>query len=193
MKDEIIDKLKEGFQLISSDWRYIYVNDAVVLHSRQSREDLIGRTMMEVYPGIENTQMFKVLEHCRDNNVPANFENEFEYPDGLKLWFELRVQPHEQGLIILSIDITKRKQSDEIITDYISNLEALIDFTTHNIRQPVTKLLGIKGFISSSELSREDLQSLCDIMEQSLVNLDDVTRQLTEAMLDYKSKIVVPI
>lgn len=188
--DQIINKLKEGLQIISNDWKYIYLNDAVVTHSRRNREDLIGKTMMEVYPGIENTAMFKVLQHCRDTNLPANFENEFDYPDGVKLWFELRVQPHDTGLVILSIDITKRKQSEEIINGYISKLESLIDFTSHNIRQPVTKLLGIKGFIGSSELSREDLMGLCEIMEQSLQSLDDVTRRLTENMLEYKSKVL---
>lgn len=190
MNDEIVDHLKEGFQLISSDWRYLYVNDAVVAHSRYKREDLLGKTMMEMYPGIENTAMFDVLRHCRDHCLPANFENEFEYPDGHKAWFELRVQPFDQGLVILSIDITRRKRAENITQEYIRDLESLIDFTTHNIRQPVTKLLGIHGYTSSGELSREDLVGLCNIMDRSLSDLDNVTRKLTEKMIELKTRVI---
>jgi len=39
------------------------------------------------------------------------FENEFQYPDGTRGWFELSVHPVEEGLFILSLDITSRKLS----------------------------------------------------------------------------------
>jgi len=37
----------EGFQIIGRDRRYIYINDSAVNHNRRSREELIGKTMME--------------------------------------------------------------------------------------------------------------------------------------------------
>ena len=79
---EIIDKLLEGFQLISYDWRYLFVNKTVCKHAKTSKENLLGHTMMEKYPGIENTKMFKVLEKCMRNRVSDTLENEFTYPDG---------------------------------------------------------------------------------------------------------------
>ncbi|MBS3913130.1 MAG: PAS domain-containing protein [Bacteroidetes bacterium] len=188
MNHEVTDHLKEGFQIISKDWRYVYLNDAVVVHSRFKREELIGRKMVDVYPGIEKTKMFEVLEHCMENHLSANFENEFEYPDGLKLWFELRVQPYDDGLIILSIDITSRKNNEVLRSGYVKELESLIDYTSHHIRQPVTKILGIKGYAESGELSREDLLKLCEILNKSILDLDHVTRNLTERMLEVKAK-----
>ena len=64
---ETMDSMLEGAQIIGFDWRYKYVNNAAVAQSRYSREELLGRTMMEMYPGIENTEMFAALKRCMRN------------------------------------------------------------------------------------------------------------------------------
>lgn len=58
-KYQIFDYLLEGCQIIDLDMRYIYLNDAATRHSKYNRHHLLGRAMVEVYPGIEKTEMFK--------------------------------------------------------------------------------------------------------------------------------------
>jgi PAS domain S-box-containing protein len=110
-----LDNMMEGCQIIGFDWRYLYVNNAVASHGHQAKDALLGRTMMEVYPGIENTEMFASLRRCREERQPHQMENEFTYPDGTKEWFELSIQPVPEGVFILSIDITERKQAEEAL------------------------------------------------------------------------------
>jgi len=88
------------------------MNDALVRQGRQSRDSLLGRTMMDAYPGIENTEMFSRLRQCMVDRVQASFETEFTFPDGSKGWFELRFEPVPEGLTILSVDITERKRAE---------------------------------------------------------------------------------
>lgn len=52
-QETTLDNLIEGFQLISFDWKYVYVNDAVIKHSKYTKEELLGHTMMEKYPGMK--------------------------------------------------------------------------------------------------------------------------------------------
>ena len=66
--------------------------------------------MMEVYPGIEETDMFGVLARCMKDREPARMENEFTYPDGGSGWFELSIEPVPEGICILSIDISERRR-----------------------------------------------------------------------------------
>jgi PAS domain S-box-containing protein len=108
----VLDGLLEGCQVISRDYRYLYVNDAIVRQSQTTREALLGRTMMEAYPGIEDTEMFSVLRRCMDDFVPARIENEFTFPDGSRRWFELYFEPVNVGVTILSIDINDRKRAE---------------------------------------------------------------------------------
>jgi len=77
---DILDDMLEGCQIIGYDWRYLYVNAAVIEHSRQSREKLLGHTMMEVYPGIEKTAMFAALQECMQKRTFQFIDNEFVFP-----------------------------------------------------------------------------------------------------------------
>jgi PAS domain S-box-containing protein len=110
-----LDSMLEGCQIIGADWRYVYLNDIAAEHGRRPKEELIGRTMMEAYPGIEKTEMFKHLKRCLEKRVSHRMENEFIYPDGSKGWFELSFEPVSEGVFILSIDITERKKAEEAL------------------------------------------------------------------------------
>lgn len=107
-----LDNMLEGCQIIDRNWRYIYMNDAAASHGRVDKRELLGKTMMDVYPGLQNASMFAMLETCLGNSEPKQLENEFIYPDGTKSWFDLSIQPVPEGLFVLSIDITKRKQAE---------------------------------------------------------------------------------
>ncbi len=106
---EALDSLHEGLQILSPEWRYLYVNEAVARQGRRSREELVGRTMLECYPGIEGTPMFSALRRCMSLRRAETLENEFVFEDGQRTWFELRVRPCLAGLVVASLDMTERK------------------------------------------------------------------------------------
>jgi PAS domain S-box-containing protein len=128
---ETLDSMMEGIQIHNFDWQYTYVNDALVKYSTYKREELIGHTLMEKYPGIEQTPLFKVLERCMTQRVTEHLETEFIFPNGTKAFFELSIQPIPQGIFILSIDITERKKAEEKNIKLHEELEQkVIDRTT---------------------------------------------------------------
>ncbi len=118
-KDEFYNKffenLIEGCQIISPDWRYLYVNSAVCRHARKTKEELLGRRMMDVFPGIENTAMFDMLRKCIHDRSAATMVNEFMYPDGDRGWFQLSIEPVGEGLLVMSFDITDSKKMEKRI------------------------------------------------------------------------------
>ena len=61
---EVLDSLLEGCQVIGFDFRYRFVNVTVARQGQRTKEQLLGRTMMECYPGIETTPMFAELARC---------------------------------------------------------------------------------------------------------------------------------
>jgi len=103
----------EGVQIQDLNFRYIYLNDAAVKHSNFSREELVGYTMLEKYPGIEHTNLFKTLQKCMLNRISAQLINEFTFPDSSKGFFELSIQPIPEGLYILSVDISEQIKATE--------------------------------------------------------------------------------
>ena len=108
-----LDNMLEGIQIHDFNWRYVYVNDTLVKFSKYSREEMIGHTLMEKYPGIDQTDLFKTLQQCMTERMTKHFETEFIFPDGTRADFELSIQPVPEGIFILSIDITQRKKAQE--------------------------------------------------------------------------------
>ncbi|HLP54747.1 MAG TPA: histidine kinase dimerization/phosphoacceptor domain -containing protein [Fluviicola sp.] len=122
----ILDSLLEGFQVIGYDWKYLYLNTTVAVQGQSSVESLLGRTMMECYPGIEKTHMFSQLEKCMKERVTLQFENEFTYNDGSKNWFELRIEPIPEGIFVLSTNITNRKKAEAELLQLKNDLESKV-------------------------------------------------------------------
>ena len=122
-----LDTLLEGVQIIGYDWKYLYVNDAAAKQGRYPKEELLGHTMMEKYTGIENTDLFRALTASMKERMPRYMENEFIYPDGSTGWFKLSIQPAAEGIIILSMDITKRKKAEEKLQSEKNLFEGLLE------------------------------------------------------------------
>jgi len=105
-----LDSLTEGFQIIGPDWRYVYVNPAAARHGRRNASELIGRPLIEMYPGIEGTPLFDITQECMERRTSHVVENLFTFPDGSQQWFELRIEPVPAGICIYSADIEHRKR-----------------------------------------------------------------------------------
>ncbi len=104
--EETFDGWLAGCQIIGPDFRYRYLNDAALAHARARREELIGRTMQEAYPGIEETALFRALDRCLRDKKPERFKNRCEYPDGSAHTFQIDVQAHRDGVLVLSTELT---------------------------------------------------------------------------------------
>ncbi|MCZ7603212.1 MAG: PAS domain S-box protein [Melioribacteraceae bacterium] len=117
----------EGCQIISPDYKYLFLNKAALESSRKTSEELLGNTMMECYPGIEKTEMFAKLKSCMELRVPENFVNEFTYPDGEQRVFNLHFEPVPEGLFILSEDITDLKSAQDTIHKFRMGIELSSD------------------------------------------------------------------
>ena len=180
----VLDFMLEGVQIIGFDWKYIYVNDAAVKQNQYSREELIGFTNFEKYPGIQKTDVGKLLIKCMEERTPQYIENEFIFPNGSCGWFEVRIQPVPEGIFILSLDISDRKKAEQARKQYTNRMEEMIFITSHKVRQPVTQILGITNLLNCSDSSKKELTKMCGFIKQSALSLDEFTKELTLFMHD---------
>lgn len=105
---DVFENLLEGIQIISPDYTYFYVNPTVCIHGKKTKEELLGKKMSDVYVGIDQTDFFVKLKKCMVERCSVTLNNEFTYPDGKKGWFQLSLQPIDDGVLIMSIDITEQ-------------------------------------------------------------------------------------
>ncbi|MCW3077821.1 MAG: arcB [Bacteroidetes bacterium] len=179
MYNQLLDNLIEGAQIIGHDWKYKYVNDAVVKQSGLTKDQLINSCMTELYPGIEKTVMYKTLQECMQTRIPKIFENEFPYPNGSVGHFKLSIEPIDQGIFILSMDITERKRRENNQERYTEELERMIFITSHKVRQPVAHILGLAQLMEKHTGTQEELDKMLKYVKDSALNLDKFTQELT--------------
>ena len=187
----VLDYMMEGAQIIGFDWRYLYVNDSVAKQGNQTKENLLGRTMMEIYPGIENTELFSILKLCMQERMPHVMENEFTYPEGKKGWFELSIQPVEEGLFILSNEITERKHNEEALLRLNAELEirifertAHLNLTNERLQNELYKREQAEAIILHQNKMLSDLHEITlDLLKQK--SLDQLLNRVVEISAEF--------
>ncbi len=178
LENSTLDYLTEGFQLIGFNWRYLYVNNAVVKQSKYSREELIGFSMMEKYPGIESTDLFITLKKCMDERFPQQIETEFTFPDNSIGWFELNIHPVPEGIFILSMDISRRKNTERELYELNERLEETVLLRTLQLESKNKDML-------------DSINYAKNIQKAFLPDKAEFLNLFPDAMILYKPKDIV--
>ena len=161
-----LENLFEGCQIIDFEYRYLFINNAAVKQGKKTSEELLGHTMMEMYPGIETTPMFSVLRQCMQERIPRQMENEFIFEDGTKGCYFQSFEPVPEGVYIMSTNITERNQAEEALKESEERFRTLFENSTIGIYRTTPdgqillanpSLIKLLGYSSFEELAGRNL------------------------------------
>jgi PAS domain S-box-containing protein len=205
----IFDTLIEGVQIIDLNWYYIYLNQSAIQHSRKKSYELLGNRLMDVYPDIEKSTLFQVLKDCMEFKKYYRIENEFEYPDKVKTWFELSIEPINEGILILSVDITEKKRIQEMeqakkVAEETNKTKSLfLANMSHELRTPLNAIIGFSELLHQElelKLEKEQFDAINEILNASnhlkdlIDDLLDLSRiEAGQFKLDKKVFEIVPL
>ena len=117
-----LESITDGFVTINSAWRFTYVNPAAQRLLDSSAEDLLGRTIWEVFPEALNTQVEHALRHVVAQNESVKFE---AFDGRLHRWFSNNAYPTTGGGVTVYFqDITEKRTAEEEIVASRRQLEA---------------------------------------------------------------------
>ena len=108
----ILDSVADVYIIFDHQWRYVQVNEAALRAMGLPREQLLGRSIWDVYPDIIGTELEAHYRRPMDQRVPAYLE--FYYP-ATGTWWKNRFSPLNGGLAVFASNITKRKRAEQAL------------------------------------------------------------------------------
>ncbi|MBZ5609307.1 MAG: PAS domain S-box protein [Acidobacteriia bacterium] len=107
----ILEGISDGFNTFDREWRYTYVNAAAARMLGKAPEELLGRTLWELWPQAEESPFGAAYRRAVAANVPMQVES--YYPEPLNAWFEVRCYPSRDGLSLFFTNTTERRRAEE--------------------------------------------------------------------------------
>jgi len=133
---QLFEKMSSGvaiYQPVDDGWDFLIddMNDAGLKIVALDRDDLLGKSIMAIFPGVERMGLLEILRRvCRTGVAEQQRVTHYE-DDRLQLWVENSVFKVPSGqLIAVFDDITRRKAAEEKLLESNSLLRAIIDGTT---------------------------------------------------------------
>lgn len=187
----LLDTIPALVYFKDSDLRYQLANKAFLDFSGVSREEVLGKTMKEVFRNYLPVGEYTELEEevIRDGRFFYNIEEQVTR-NNKKIWVHTNIAPVRNsegkiiGLIGVSWDITSQKkyeqelkQAKEMAEEGERIKDQFLTNMSHEIRTPLNGVMGMAEILENSKLDDQQHKYLNILMEsgQHLVRLiDDV-------------------
>ena len=111
----ILESISDAFFAMDKDWRVTYVNARAEAVLSRSADELLGRSLWELYPEIRGTSFETMyLEALRTHTM----QQTVEYFPPHDRWYEVRAYPSADGLSVYFQDVTERKRADDALREH---------------------------------------------------------------------------
>jgi PAS domain S-box-containing protein len=108
--ESVLVSIGDQFFRLDREWRYTYVNDRVVKVTGKSREELLGKSIWDVFPELVGSQFYTQVHRVVAEQTPVQFEY---FYSSWQRWFENRVYLSENGVTFFVTEITDRVRAEE--------------------------------------------------------------------------------
>jgi anti-sigma regulatory factor (Ser/Thr protein kinase) len=108
-QQRVLDEVPELYAALDWEFRYLFVNKLFCRVTAREPDELLGRSLWEVFPEVMGTDVEGRLSDAMNLGIPSHYEFYF---DPLESWFEQRLYPTAFGLSQFSVQINERKRRE---------------------------------------------------------------------------------
>jgi PAS domain S-box-containing protein len=161
---EIVDAMAVGFLAVDTDWVITHVNRETERISSYTRDQMIGRTLWDVFPAAMGTVFEERYRRAAATGQPDSMDS--YYPEPLDAWVEVRIVPVPDGVAFHFIDVTVRAVAqqqaeqtaarEQLLSRITEDLAATLDAdeAAHRLAQLVVPAIADWCVISTSDDDR---------------------------------------
>ncbi|WP_334187355.1 PAS domain-containing hybrid sensor histidine kinase/response regulator [Noviherbaspirillum sp.] len=120
----IVESITDGFFALNRDWEFCYANRQAERILRIRREELLGKNIWSLYPGLISSEFEAAYRRSAQENVPSTLTA--YYPDH-DIWYEVHVYPGVNGLSVYFRDVTDRIRAEEKLRESEQRFRLMAD------------------------------------------------------------------
>jgi PAS domain S-box-containing protein len=124
----ILEKMADAFMALDAGWYITYVNRRGAAIFNRTPEALTGKHLWTEFPGSVEHPFQRACYQSVAQNQPLTFEEYDGYQD---IWFENRLYPLPDGLVIFFKDINRHKRAEA----ELKNLNAALEIRNAQLRE----------------------------------------------------------
>ena len=185
----ILESINEAFFAFDKDLRFTYVNKQAERLLGRAPDDLLGKIIWEMYPGLLGSEFEPAYRAAREQR--ASSVTAF-YPDHNR-WYEVHAYPAPNGITVYFRDVTGRTRAQEELRRARDELEVRVVDRTHELERTNASLLAeIAERKRSDAVRMKLLQRLVNAQEEERRRIsremhDSLGQHLTALTLGLKS------
>ena len=107
---EILESIQNNFYVIDQNWNYVYINNQAANAVNKEPQDFIGQNHWKMFPQYVGTVMEENFYAAMEKREVRQFEIDSPYNSNT---FLVTVNPSTEGITIVEINITERKNAEE--------------------------------------------------------------------------------
>jgi PAS domain S-box-containing protein len=148
---QIVQGMTEGCFALDSEWRFSFVNDRTERLFRQGRDQMLGRTIWEVFPSALGSPFEDIYRYAMRERTPLAFE---VYSPIADRWLDIRLFPSGDGVAVFLLDVHDRKIAELEREKFVSLAENSLEFIG------MRNLDGVPIFVNRAALRMVGLDNL---------------------------------
>ena len=129
----VLAQMTEGYVLLDHEFRVVEINDEGVRMDGRSRDEYIGKSHWDLWPGSETGAQGRLYQQVISEDAPGSVEIRYEWPDGRGAWVEIDAFPVPDGVAVFYRDIGARKLAEEALHELNATLEKRVDERTREL------------------------------------------------------------
>jgi PAS domain S-box-containing protein len=126
--EHIVETMPAAFCFLDREWCFRRINAATEQLLGLDRREVLGRRIWDVLPGLTGTVYERSYRRAVATGQPVVFET--PTVTGSDGWFEVRAWPAPDGLAVYALDVTERRQAQEVAQRAGARLALLAEVST---------------------------------------------------------------
>ena len=174
--ENILQSITDGFFTLNNNWQFTYVNKETEKTLRHTRDELIGRSILDIFPEAKQLKFYSEYQRAKMEGVSVHFE---EFLPSLNIWVSVNAYPTKEGVTVYFVNVTEQRNHVDMIEQQNKRLREIAWIQSHEVRAPVASILGLIQVFNMEDPADPVNRELLKHLKEATDKLDEVTRRIT--------------